>query len=92
MSGYIDNAMNMNNNNDAVSDNASVLNQPMRDADKEDYNQTMQKVHPMRDSLAAGSHGRGSIRKIQNEPGLPPMPATSQGKPPQPQPGRTIEV
>ena len=50
MSGYIsrDNA----GNGDTISDNASVLNQPMRDADKEDLTQTMQKVHPMRDSLA----------------------------------------
>ena len=37
--------------NDFISDNASVLNQPMRDADKEDYNMTMQQANPMRESL-----------------------------------------
>ena len=42
----------------------------------------------MRDSLAQ-SNNQSSIRKLQNEPGLPPMPSTSQGKP---EPGRTIEV
>jgi len=90
MSGYIGNNA-LTNNNDAISDNASYLNQPMRDADKEDYNQTMQRAHPMRDSIAASSNHQGSIRKLQNEPGLPPMPQTSQGNP-NLGPGRTIEV
>ena len=49
----------------------------------------MQKVHPMRESIAV-SNNQSSIRKIQNEPGLPPMPSTSQGQPVKP--GRTIEV
>lgn len=55
MSGYIDNSAVNNFNNDAVSDNASYLNQPMRDADREDYTQTMQRAHPMRESIAASS-------------------------------------
>ena len=48
----------------------------------------MQKVHPMRESIAASN--KSQVRKIQNEPGLPPVPATSQGQPARP--GRTIEV
>ena len=44
--------------NDFVSDNASVINQPMKNADKEDYNMTMQKGNPMRESI-----GRGGIKQ-----------------------------
>lgn len=36
---------------DVISENASILNRPMRDADKEDLTMTMQKANPMRDSL-----------------------------------------
>ena len=88
MSGYISNGYAGMVNGDTISDNASVLNQQMRAVEDEDLHQTMQKVIPMRDSLAS-SKRLDSVKKIQNEPGLPPMPATSQGKPIQ---GRAIEV
>ena len=68
-----------------ISDNASVMNQPMRFADKEDYTEMMQNANPMRHSIM------GNINiNYQNSamgPPLPPMPATSHKNEP-----RTIEV
>jgi len=64
--------------NDSISDNASVLNQPMRRADKEDAHQTMQKVNPMKDSI-----GRSARRPV-------PLPATATES--VKEMGRTIEV
>ena len=37
--------------NDLISDNASVINKPMKLADKEDNTQVMQQANPMRESL-----------------------------------------
>ena len=43
---------------DVVSDNASVLNQPMRPADREDHSMTMQKGNPMRESIGKAMSNR----------------------------------
>ena len=73
-----------------ISDNASVMNQPMRFADKEDYTEMMQNANPMRHSIM----GMGNINiNYQNSvmsPPLPPMPATSHT--PLKNEPRTIEV
>ena len=63
MSGYISNGYAGMVNGDTISDNASVLNQQMRAVEDEDLHQTMQKVIPMRDSLAS-SKRLDSVKKI----------------------------
>lgn len=46
---------------DLISDNTSMINQPLPDADKEDHNMTMQKGNPMRDSM--GKSARKPVKE-----------------------------
>lgn len=78
---------------DVVSDNASVLNQPMRNADKEDHTMAMQKGNPMRESIGKAMSNRQHLQHFQTvEAALPPMPATATPQKQKPHLGRTIEV
>lgn len=69
--------------NEAISDNASVINQVLRRPDFEDKNMTMQKGNPMRDSHQQSIHGQSQPQFMMQPP------ATAS---PTRQVGRTIEV
>ena len=74
---------------DLISDNTSMINQPLPDADKEDHNMTMQKGNPMRDSMGKSARKPVKEASIQaSDAALPPLPATANQK----QIGKAIEV